>query len=126
MNGIVDPDALAAEYVLGTLDPDEHVQARELIAADAAFAAKVEAWERRLGELYLMVEPAEPDGGIRERIKAKLPWVPRPRLPGLPGSSIIGAMCGRYMLMDDPALLERAFGFAEFSACRLAAGSSGW
>lgn len=24
-------------------------------------------------------------------------------------------MCGRYMLMDDPALLERTFGFAEFS-----------
>lgn len=51
----------------------------------------------------------------RQRIKAKLPWVPRSRLPGVPGSSIIGAMCGRYMLMDDPALLERAFGFAECS-----------
>jgi putative SOS response-associated peptidase YedK len=24
-------------------------------------------------------------------------------------------MCGRYMLMDDPALLERPFGFAELS-----------
>ena len=95
MNGVVDPDALAAEYVLGTLDPDEHVQARELIAADAAFAAKVEAWERRLGELYLMVEPAEPDGGIRERIKAKLPQVPQeariePAAPAstAPGSSV--------------------------------------
>lgn len=24
-------------------------------------------------------------------------------------------MCGRYMLLDDPALLERAFGFSEVS-----------
>ena len=77
MNGIVDPDGLAAEYVLGTLDPDEHAQARGLVAADAAFAAKVDAWERRLGELYLMVEPAEPHGGIWQRIKAKLPQVPQ-------------------------------------------------
>lgn len=65
-------DGLAAEYVLGTLDVEEREQARTLLDADAAFAAKVELWERRFGDLYLMVEPVEPDSAIWPRIKAKM------------------------------------------------------
>jgi len=65
-------DGLAAEYVLGTLDSEEREQARILLEADAAFAAKVESWERRFGDLYLMVEPVEPDSAIWSRIKAKM------------------------------------------------------
>ena len=73
-----DTDVLAGEYVLGTLDPDERAAAHNLIAADAAFAAKVKVWERRLGELHLMVEPIEPEGDVWPRIKARLPE-PKPR-----------------------------------------------
>jgi hypothetical protein len=65
-------DALAAEYVLGTLDLEERTQARTLLDADEAFAAKVEVWERRFGELHLMVEPVEPEAKIWARIKAKM------------------------------------------------------
>ena len=65
-------DGLAAEYVLGTLDVEEREQVRTLLDADAAFAAKVESWERRFGDLYLMVEPVEPDSAIWPRIKAKM------------------------------------------------------
>jgi anti-sigma-K factor RskA len=65
-------DGLAAEFVLGTLDVEEREQARRLLDADAAFAAKVESWERRFGDLYLMVEPVEPDSAIWPRIKAKM------------------------------------------------------
>src|SRR6266446_5119826 len=68
-------DALAAEYVLGTLDLEERTQARTLLGADQAFAANVELWERRFGELYLMVEPVEPvepETKIWARIKAKM------------------------------------------------------
>lgn len=65
-------DALAAEYVLGTLDFEERTQARALRDADEAFAAKVELWERRFGELHLMVEPVEPDSKIWARIKTKM------------------------------------------------------
>jgi anti-sigma-K factor RskA len=68
-------DALAAEYVLGTLDFEEREQARTLLEADAAFAAKVESWERRFGDLYLMVEPVEPDSTVWPRIRAKMPEV---------------------------------------------------
>ena len=66
-------DALAAEYVLGTLDFEERMQARTLLDADEAFAAKVELWEHRFGELHLMVEPVEPEAAIWARIKAKVP-----------------------------------------------------
>jgi hypothetical protein len=69
-------DALAAEYVLGTLDFDERTQAQALLVIDQEFVAKVRLWERRLGELHLMVEPVEPEGKIWDRIKAKMPAPP--------------------------------------------------
>jgi hypothetical protein len=73
VSGVADADGLAAEYVLGTLDAEERAQARSLVAAEEAFAGKVKVWERRLGELHLMVEPVEPDAGIWERIRTRLP-----------------------------------------------------
>jgi hypothetical protein len=75
MPGIVNEDdlsALAAEYVIGTLDPDERARANATLDADEGFRALVRAWERRLGELHLMVEPVEPDGRILERIRDRL------------------------------------------------------
>jgi hypothetical protein len=80
-------DALAAEYVLGTLDVEERTQARSLLEADEAFAAKVRLWERRFGDLHLMVEPVEPDSAIWARIRAKMSEVrqqiraPQPAIP---------------------------------------------
>jgi hypothetical protein len=82
-----DADALAAEYVLGTLDFDERSAAESLRTQDAEFAAKVKVWERRLGELHLMVEPVDPDPDIWQRIKAKLPALPRPQ-PAIPISEL--------------------------------------
>ena len=73
MSDVDHTDALAAEYVLGTLDSEEREQARALLGADTAFAGKVVQWERRLGELHLMVEPVEPDTKIWARIKSKMP-----------------------------------------------------
>src|SRR5258705_1512952 len=73
--GAGDNDTLAAEYVLGTLDSDERSAAKSLLTLDEGFAGKVKVWERRLGELHLMVEPVEPEPDIWQRIKAKLPAV---------------------------------------------------
>jgi hypothetical protein len=67
-----DFSALAAEYVIGTLDPDERERANALLDVDEGFRALVRAWERRLGELHLMVEPVEPDGRIWDRISGRL------------------------------------------------------
>src|SRR5262249_55763745 len=65
-----DKDVLAAEYVLGTLGPDERAEAQALIAVDAGFAETVRGWERRLGELSAMVDPVEPPADMWDRINA--------------------------------------------------------
>ncbi len=64
-----DRDALAAEYVLGTLSAEERNQAEALLAKDAGFADTVRQWEHRLGELNVMVEAVEPPPDLWERIK---------------------------------------------------------
>ncbi len=67
-----DRDALAAEYVLGTLSADERDQAEALLLIDPGFAEIVRGWERRLGELNVMVEAVEPPPDIWERIKTDI------------------------------------------------------
>ena len=67
-----DKDALAAEYVLGTLDTDERVQAQLMISVDKGFAAAVSSWERRLGELSAMVDSKEPPAETWDHVKAKI------------------------------------------------------
>ena len=66
-----DLSALAAEYVLGTLEADERTRANVLLDVDHGFRGLVRVWERRLGELHLMVEPVEPDARLWERIKGE-------------------------------------------------------
>jgi anti-sigma-K factor RskA len=62
-------EALAAEYVLGTLSAAEREEAEALLGRDAAFAETVRLWEHRLGELNVMVEAVEPPPDLWERIK---------------------------------------------------------
>lgn len=62
-------DALAAEYVLGTLSAAEREEAEALLGRDGAFAETVRLWEHRLGELNVMVEAVEPPPDLWERIK---------------------------------------------------------
>jgi anti-sigma-K factor RskA len=66
-----DKEVLAAEYVLGTLGLAERVQVQQMIASDPIFAALVRDWERRLGELNVLVTPVEPPPAILEWIKAR-------------------------------------------------------
>src|SRR5262249_19520174 len=73
-------------------------QARTLLRVDQEFAAKVQLWERRLGELYQMAEPVEPAPEIWTRIKAKL-VKPRPNIIVLLiASLVIGALVAIYYL----------------------------
>lgn len=67
-----DRDALAAEYVLGTLAADERDQAEALLEIDPGFAEIVRVWERRLGELNVMVEAVEPPPEVWDKIKAQI------------------------------------------------------
>jgi anti-sigma-K factor RskA len=79
-------DALAAEYVLGTLSADEREHAEALLTLDPGFAASVRQWERRLGELNVMVEAVEPPPEVWDKIKTELgiePSTSAPREPPL-------------------------------------------
>ncbi|HUZ33153.1 MAG TPA: anti-sigma factor [Xanthobacteraceae bacterium] len=62
-------DTLAAEYVLGTLSAEEREHAEALLSFDPGFEAAVRQWERRLGELNVMVEAVEPQPALWEKIK---------------------------------------------------------
>src|SRR4029077_3887300 len=64
--------ALAAEYVLGTLDGDERVQVETMMNVDQDFRALVESWERRLGELHAMVASVEPPEAVWGKIRGAI------------------------------------------------------
>ncbi len=69
--------AMAAEYVLGTLDGEERAQVETMMSVDPEFKLVVEQWERRLGELHAMVGAVEPAdevwGKIRTAVTAIAP-----------------------------------------------------
>src|ERR1700683_4140712 len=65
-------DTLAAEYVLGTLSPEEREHAEALLSFDPGFESAVRQWERRLGELNVMVEAVEPPPDVWDRIKTEV------------------------------------------------------
>jgi anti-sigma-K factor RskA len=82
-----DRQGFAAEYALGTLDSDERAQADALLLVDPDFAGEVRRWERRLGELNVLVAPVEPPEPLWEQIRARVaaagPGAPM-RLPEVP------------------------------------------
>jgi len=81
-------DALAGEYVLGTLTAEERENVERLAAKDSDFARQITVWERRLGVLEAMVEPVEPPlevwHNICNRIADMEPEAPL-RLPEVAG-----------------------------------------
>jgi len=81
-------DALAAEYVLGTLSADEREHAEALMSLDPGFAASVKLWERRLGELNVMVEAVEPPPEVWDKIKAELNVIAPAPEPGAAAAGI--------------------------------------
>lgn len=93
-----DFDALAAEYVLGTLTSEERDTVEQLAAKDAGYADRIAAWERRLGTLEAMVDPIEPPVELWMRIRASIVEI-RPdaalRLP-----EVVEAVAPREILDD--------------------------
>ena len=67
-----DADLRAAEHVLGLLDGGEAAAAISLVASDAAFAARVAAWEARLAPL-LETDDVAPPPGLWSTIDARIP-----------------------------------------------------
>jgi anti-sigma-K factor RskA len=65
-------EALAAEYVLGTLDDDERRAAEARVLADAGFRRAVAAWEARLQPLADGATPVDPPPHLLDGILARL------------------------------------------------------
>jgi anti-sigma-K factor RskA len=103
-----DQDELAAEYVLGTLNGDEREQAKALLAIDAGFAAVVRSWERRLGELNVMVEAVEPPSNTWDRIKASVGGV-QPLMPQIAPAEF------RFPVIEEPQENSVAAAFPSFT-----------
>jgi anti-sigma-K factor RskA len=77
-------DALAGEYVLGTLGADERRAAEARLAADAAFEAAVAAWEKRLQPLADALPAVEPPGGVLDKVLARIDG-----MPGFRGENVV-------------------------------------
>jgi anti-sigma-K factor RskA len=67
-----DIEGLAAEYVLGSLDPAERRQVAERRKTDAALDDAVKAWEQRLGPLAEQVPGIEPPPHLLESILSRI------------------------------------------------------
>ena len=68
-----DRDALAGEYVLGTLDAATAARVTALMADDTALRSAVMAWEARLSPLAALAPPEAPPPDLWDRIAASLP-----------------------------------------------------
>lgn len=75
-------DALAGEYVLGTLEARAAREVERTLADDAEMREAVAKWEARLAPLSVLARGEAPPPGLWDRIEASLPGVdgaPAPR-----------------------------------------------
>ena len=85
------PEAEAAEYVLGTLDPRERRAAEWRLRRDPAFASAVARWSEQLAVLDSGLPPVPPPERVWRGIEAGLkgsgqPAAARPQLRALEGA----------------------------------------
>ncbi|MDE1169581.1 MAG: anti-sigma factor [Pseudomonas sp.] len=67
-----DIEALAGEYVLGTLSADQRAVVQRRLPIDEPLRAAVDAWEQRLFALTALAEPHAPSAGLWGRIEHSL------------------------------------------------------
>ncbi len=83
-------DDMAADFVMGLLEPAEMAIAEKRIAADAAFSASVESWRLRLSDFDASVEPVMPSAALWQRIAATTKKEVNSSLPGM-RNAVLGA-----------------------------------
>lgn len=69
-------DAVAAEYVLGTLPAEERQAVARRIDGDAAFARLVDRWEVTLAPMADAYVPAEPPATVKQAVDRRLHAAP--------------------------------------------------
>ena len=78
-------DLLAAEYALGVLEADARAEAQARLREDAAFAAKVEAWNAKLAPLAEGLAPQTPPASVKQQLTERLFGGDEPASKGAPG-----------------------------------------
>ncbi len=68
--GYDEDDLLAAEYVLGTLEPADHAALSREAETNPALRNAIETWERYLAPLNFLSEPISPPASLWLRIEA--------------------------------------------------------
>ena len=66
------PDDVAADYVMGLLEPAAAAEAERRIATDAVFAQAVESWRARLADFDTTAGAIAPSGTLWSRIDARI------------------------------------------------------
>jgi anti-sigma-K factor RskA len=84
-----DIDALAAEYVLGTLDASERATVAARRQREPALDAAILGWEQRLAPLADLVPPAEPPASVWAGIEARLNERTNPAMATSNGNNIV-------------------------------------
>jgi anti-sigma-K factor RskA len=118
-DGMSDLDALASEYVLGTLPPAQRRDVQHRLAADADLRAAVDAWEGRLLALTELAEPQTPSPTLWGRIERSLNhqdrrvsrpaptaqswWNLLPLWRGLAGAGLMATLLLGALLLNRPA-----------------------
>jgi anti-sigma-K factor RskA len=72
MTDLDDMDALAGEYVLGTLDRDERIAIATRREKEPALDKAIRDWERRLGPLSEVIAPVAPPPNLYSKIRAQI------------------------------------------------------
>src|SRR5204863_4890980 len=83
MTDAEDIDGLAAEYVLGSLDPVERMEVAARRHGEPALNDAIKAWERRLGPLSDAVPPLEPPNHVLRSVMRRIDDR-QPRVSGKP------------------------------------------
>jgi anti-sigma-K factor RskA len=118
-DGMNDLDALASEYVLGTLGPAQRRDVQNRLAVDADMRAAVDAWEGRLLALTELADPQTPSPQLWGRIERSLNhqhrrasrpaptaqswWNLLPLWRGLAGAGLVASLLLGMLLLNRPA-----------------------
>ncbi|MCU7906022.1 MAG: anti-sigma factor [Candidatus Thiodiazotropha sp. (ex Epidulcina cf. delphinae)] len=71
-NEQLDSNALAGEYVLGTLQGQERIDFEQRLNTDLRLQGEVDAWQRRFAPLLDGVDPVVPPDAVWERISQRI------------------------------------------------------
>jgi anti-sigma-K factor RskA len=98
-NGAADDDhdalqALAGEYVLGSLPAEQRDQVEQRLPYEPALRAAVDAWEQRLHPLTALVPPQQPSPQLWRRIERSLLQDRRPAQAATPWWNLLALWRG--------------------------------